>query len=208
MDDPTELVRRGYDAIASAYLASRRADGADVRLLEELALLLEPGARVLDAGCGAGTPVTRMLASRFEVTGIDLSGTQVELARRAVPSARFEVADMTAWDAPDASFDAVVSYYAIIHVPRERHRALLERFHRLLRPGGLALLTMGAADNPDDVDRDWLGTGAPMYWSHWGHAENLRLARAAGFEVIWDRLVSESEEYGGGQHLFLLLRRR
>jgi SAM-dependent methyltransferase len=201
------IVQDGYDVLAETYLRVRRIDSEDIHLLEELAARLPDGARVLDAGCGAGLPVAQILSERFRVVGVDISARQIALARENVPNAEFIQADLTTLELPDASFDAIVSYYAIIHVPREEHRALLENFRRMLTPKGLLLISMGAGDNPDDTEDNWLDGGASMYWSHYGHEKNLRMLAGAGFEVIWERLVTEDEEFGGGTHLFVMARR-
>jgi ubiquinone/menaquinone biosynthesis C-methylase UbiE len=206
--DGKRIVRTGYDTIAETYLRARSSDREDVRLLAELAERLPDGARVLDAGCGAGVPVAGLLSERFRVTGVDISAAQIALARELAPDAEFIQADMATLDFPDGSFDAIVSYFAIIHVPRDEHSAVLANFHRMLTPGGLLLLSTGAGDNPDDTEENWLGGGATMYWSHYGHAENLRMISAAGFDIIWDRLVTEDAEFGGGSHLFVLATRR
>ena len=163
--DFKKTVREGYNAIANRYLAGRTRDSADVRLLGEFSERLPANAQVLDAGCGAGVPISRMLSERFRVTGVDFSEAQIELARRNVPAGTFFCEDMTKLDFPDQSFDGITSYYAIIHVPREEHRALLANFHRMLKPGGLALLCLGAEHLIDDVDEDFYG--ARMYWSHY-----------------------------------------
>src|SRR5512135_2102962 len=58
--------------------------------------LLPPGrARVLDAACGPGNVSRFLLAQRpeLDLLGIDLAPRMVELAREAVPSARFAVHD-------------------------------------------------------------------------------------------------------------------
>jgi SAM-dependent methyltransferase len=205
--DGKAIVRAGYDVIAEEYLRTRHADGEDLRLLDDLSARLPDGARVLDAGCGAGVPVARRLAARFHVTGVDISAAQIELARGLVPQATFIQADMTALAFPDASFDAICSFYAIIHVPREEHPALLRTFHRLLVPGGLLLASMGARESAGDVEENWLGASAAMYWSHFGRATNLRLLAEAGFRIIWERLVTEDAAFGGGTHLFVLATR-
>jgi ubiquinone/menaquinone biosynthesis C-methylase UbiE len=207
VDDARQIVRTGYDRIARAYPATRRAGGADVELLRELLERLPDGARVLDAGCGAGVPVTRLLAKRCAVTGVDISEKQVELARELVPGATFVVGDIAALAFADASFDAVVSYYAIIHVPRNQHATVLRGFARVLRPGGLLLLSTGAGESAGDVEDDWLGAGAPMYWSHYGRDTNLQLLREAGFTIVWERLMTDDEVFGGGTHLFVLARK-
>jgi SAM-dependent methyltransferase len=198
------IVREGYDVLAEAFLRVRSTDSEDVRLLAELSSRLPDGARILDAGCGAGIPVASTLSERFNVVGVDISERQIALARENVTNAEFIQADLVTLDLPDASFDAIVSYYAIIHVPREEHPVLLANFRRMLVPGGLLLVSMGASDNPDGTEDNWLDGGAPMYWSHFGREDNLRMLADAGFDIIWERLVTEEEEFGGGTHLFVL----
>jgi SAM-dependent methyltransferase len=198
------IVREGYDVLAEAFLRVRSTDSEDVRLLAELSSRLPDGARILDAGCGAGIPVASTLSERFSVVGVDISERQIALARENVTNAEFIQADLVTLDLPDASFDAIVSYYAIIHVPREEHPVLLANFRRMLVPGGLLLVSMGASDNPDGTEDNWLDGGAPMYWSHFGREDNLRMLADAGFDIIWERLVTEEEEFGGGTHLFVL----
>ena len=131
--DYKETVKAGYNAIADRYLTARTRDSEDVRLLNELTTRLHPGAKVLDAGCGAGIPISQMLSGKFEVTGVDFSEAQIELAKKNVPNATFICQDMTKLDFPDNTFDGICSYYAIIHVPREEHEALLINFYRRLQ---------------------------------------------------------------------------
>jgi SAM-dependent methyltransferase len=196
-----ETVRSGYNAIAARYLASRTIDSPDVRLLEDLTGRLPPSAKILDAGCGAGVPVTQILSRAFDVTGGDFSEAQLRLARGLVPKARFVCLDLARLAFPDQSFDAVCSYYAVIHIPRREHRAVLQGFHRLLKPSGLALLCLGANDLAEDYEEDYLGTR--MYWSHFDAETNMRMVKACGFRVIWNQIVADASSPGSG-HLFLL----
>jgi ubiquinone/menaquinone biosynthesis C-methylase UbiE len=147
MDDARhEVVRRGYDEIADRYLATR-ATGGDLELLPELAGRLSSGDAVLDAGCGAGVPVTTQLVDAdLEVVGIDLSSAQVRLAGSHNPGAHIAQADLVALPFGDRSFEGLVSYYAVIHVPRSEHRAVFDEFRRVLVTGGVALLCLGAGD--------------------------------------------------------------
>ena len=196
------MVRRGYDEIADRYLAGRTT-GGDVALLRELIARLSPGHVVLDAGCGAGVPAMRQVASAgMAVVGMDLSGTQLELAGARVPTAALAQADLVALPFGDGSFDGLVSFYAVIHVPRAYHQTVFAEFRRVLRPGGVALLCLGARDLPGDDDADsWLGTH--MFWSHFDAPTNLAMLRAAGFDVLLDRIVPDP--MGHGQHLFALV---
>ena len=197
------IVREGYDAIAGKYLAVRNeTQPDDIELLYELMQLLPKGARVLDAGCGAGVPVTRILSQSFDVIGVDFSEEQIRLAGELVPEAEFICQDITALGFPDESFDAICSYYTIIHIPREEHFGLLRGFYRILKTSGLALLCMGSGDLPQDIEEDWFG--ARMYWSHFDADTNLKMMADCGFSIIWSRTITEQLAFGGGRHLFIL----
>ncbi|HEX5414382.1 MAG TPA: class I SAM-dependent methyltransferase [Chloroflexota bacterium] len=130
-----DIVRDGYNHIAGHYLASKDRDDPVLHAcLNRLATLLPAQARVLDLGCGAGVPATQWLAERYRVVGVDLSEHQLALARQHLPHADLVLADMAEIDFLPRSFDAVVSLYAIIHVPRDDQPALVERIARWLKP--------------------------------------------------------------------------
>ena len=206
-DDPRRIVADGYDAIAERYFAWSDARPSATRLawllraLERIALDTD----VLDLGCGAGVPMTRALADGRRVMGVDISARQIELARAAVPEARFIQADMTALDLPPASLDAVVAFYSLTHVPRRDLSALLDAVLRWLRPGGVFVATMGAQDSPDEIEDDWLGT--PMFFSHYGAKKNRALIRRAGCEVELAIVEEEPEDRHGALFLWVIARK-
>ena len=177
-------VESGYDRMAERYLATKDPeDPLALAALEDLASLLPSGAAVLDLGCGAGVPVTRWLADRgFAVTGVDVSARQLELARTNVPEGAFLKADMSVVDFAPETFDTVVAFHSIIHVPRTGHPALLESIHRWLKPGGVFLATITVTDY-EGKDENWEGWGAPMAWSHYDSKANVAMLREAGFEI-------------------------
>ena len=177
-------VESGYDLMAERYLDTK--DPEDPLALDALADLisfLPQGATVLDLGCGAGVPVTRWLTERgFAVTGVDVSARQLELARKNVPEATFLKADMAEVTFAPETFDAVVAFHSIIHVPRKHHQELLRNIHRWLEPRGVFLATMTVTDY-EGRDEDWEGWGAPMAWSHYDRDANVGMLREAGFEL-------------------------
>ena len=90
--DYRAFVRAAYDRCAMNYANQRRPTaGAELNLIAER---LGPGSRILDVGCGAGIPVSRQLADKFEVTGVDISSSMIGMARKNVPSATFIHADV------------------------------------------------------------------------------------------------------------------
>ncbi|MDQ2806646.1 MAG: class I SAM-dependent methyltransferase [Chloroflexota bacterium] len=192
--DPKDLVAQGYDRIAESYLASKDPDDPIMlAALERLTAGLPDGAAVLDLGCGAGVPATRRLAERFAVTGVDLSARQIALARQQVPGATFQQADMTQIDFPAGSLAAVVSFYAIIHVPRSEQPGLLARIAGWLQPGGRFFATWAVSDW-EGSDPDWEGWGAPMWWSHYDGDTNLALLQSAGFTIDWAERITQHGE--------------
>ena len=156
MNDPhRELVERGYDRVAESYLATKDPrDPLVLSALEEMALDLQPGSAVLD------------------------------LARKLVPGATFLKADMTELDFDPGTFDAVVAFHSIIHVPREEHPALLRKIQHWLGSGGPFLATLTLTDFEGE-DGDWEGWGAPMRWSHYDARTNVGMLREAGFDVVY-----------------------
>lgn len=197
MGDSREIVRLGYDVCARKYAASRDRFRSEWHL-ENLARHLAEGSDILDLGCGSGQPIDAFLIARgFHVTGVDFSKEQIRLASGALPAGTFIQSDMSEVTFPPETFDAVVSFHAIFHVPRDEHAALLLRASTFLRPGGYLLVTMGA--------NDWEGTeedfhGVRMFWSHYGSQMNLQLIREAGFTVLSGEIHSAGDE----QHLVVL----
>ena len=95
-------------------------------------LALEPGARVIDLGCGKGE-LLRRLAARYEIraVGVDRSPTLLEEARRRAPAGvTYIVADLTAFSS-GAPFDLAASLGASVG----GFRPTLARLAGHLRPG-------------------------------------------------------------------------
>ncbi|MGH3917316.1 MAG: SAM-dependent methyltransferase [Pseudonocardiaceae bacterium] len=102
---------------------------------------IEPGERVLDAGCGVGGSSLWLAQERdAEVVGITPVASQVAMARRYTAErgmahrVRFQQADYAATPFSEASFDVVWTLEALCHAPSKA--AFYREAARLLRPGG------------------------------------------------------------------------
>ena len=200
VEDPKDVVRRGYDALSLRYDEAYGAETKYEPLLSDLCERIPAGGTVLDLGCGSGVPVARALADAgYRVTGIDISEVQVRRARERVPQAESIQVDATAASFDDASFDAVVSLYALIHIPLAEQTPLLRKAAAWLRPGGWFVATTGHGAWTG-ADQNWLGGGAPMWWSHADAATNRAWMTQAGLTVErGEEFVPEGE---GGHALF------
>jgi cyclopropane fatty-acyl-phospholipid synthase-like methyltransferase len=206
-DDPKQIVADANHEVAPRYLAGSLITPEPARheYLARLLDMLPPGAGVLELGCGAGVPVTQALARIGRVVGVDISSEQIALAERHVPDATFILSDMADLDFEAESFGAVVSFYALTHVPRGEHAELLGRIAGWLRPGGLLFATMGAGDAPDIVEPDWLG--APMFFSHYDADANRDMVRRAGLDILFADVAAEDEDGQTVEFLWIAARK-
>jgi SAM-dependent methyltransferase len=190
-----DIVRRGYDKLSQAYRADDTPEdyedyAAWVRILAER---LPESSPILDIGCGCGLPATKLLSGRFDVTGVDFSEVQIGRAKRLVPAARFLCGDILEQSFAPSSYAAIVSFYAIIHMPLEEHPELFKQIAVWLRPSGYFLATVGHTEWTGE-DETYLGVpGGRMCWSHADEATNVRWIENAGLHVHWTQFVPEGD---------------
>jgi SAM-dependent methyltransferase len=199
----TQIVADGYDAMGDVFAEWRTQIAGDPRTEweDDLASRLAEGVRVLELGCGAGSPETERLARRFRLTGVDISPRQVERARAAIPAGEFFCADFTELDLPAGSFDAVASFYVFNHVPRDLLSPLLERIHGWLTTGGWLLTAFGVSDM-EGWTGEWLG--AETFFSSYPAETNSQLVSRAGFRIERDEVVTLEEPEGPVQFQWVL----
>ncbi|KIJ55193.1 hypothetical protein M422DRAFT_774280 [Sphaerobolus stellatus SS14] len=178
------IVEQGYDAIAPAYLAwsAPRPTTTRMAYIDKLSGVLQPGAAVLELGCGAGVPGTQKLVSYgLKVTGVDISAAQVALGREHVPEATFIQGDMMALDFEAGQFDAIVAFYSVFHLPKEEHGSMLQRMAGWLRDGGILLFNLGTDEGEHLID-NWMG--AKMFSSSLGVDGNRKMLAEFGKGLI------------------------
>jgi SAM-dependent methyltransferase len=164
------------------------------------------GRRVLDAGCGTGYLARQLAARGAVVTGIDLSPRMIAIAREASPGLDLHVdscATLATLD--DGAFDAIVANYVVMDLPDLA--GTIAAFHRVLRPGGIAVLVFshpcfpqarGTMTSPGAlayswpfpyfeprtcVDPPWRHFTAPFVSFHRPLSTYWKTFRGAGFDV-------------------------
>ena len=186
------LVREGYDQCAHAYAGSRSEEANP-----ELSILIErlpSNYFALDIGCGAGIPVCQKLVQNGNVIGIDISPRMIELAEKNIPSAEFKCADIMRLEFAASSFDAVTSFYAIFHIPKEEHECLFKKIYQWLKPKGYLMATFAKWDQVSYTEDDFFDV--TMYWSNFGISQYREMLKQEGFIIIADTRVGHG--YKGG----------
>lgn len=94
---------------------------------------------LLEIGCGEGRGIAHLLPAVSSYAAIDKIEAAVERLRQQFPSGKFVSGHLPPLPYSDQSFDAVVTFQVIEHIQDDA--LFLQEIHRVLRPGGVALIT-------------------------------------------------------------------
>lgn len=132
-----------YDKIADRWDEIRRKKPIDPCIVA-LARRLPVNASILDVGCGTGYPIDVFLADKgFCITGIDPSENMLHKAiSLKLPGAAFHCTDLFGFE-PNETYDAVIAFDSIFHIPFDRQKDIYPKISALLKPKGLFLFTHG-----------------------------------------------------------------
>lgn len=203
--DVAAKVRDGYDSIAEQFMELvTRPRPSDPRFawINDLLERLGAGSDVLDLGCGPGVPTAAaFIGEGHNVTGIDISPRQVELARANVPRGRFIAGDILETEFEPRSFDAIVALFSLTHIPRDRWEALFADFVDWLHPHGWLLATFGMSDSGGWDEENFLGFGQTNWTNGFSPETSQRLLRKVGFHI--DRAETIEDELPSGREKWL-----
>ena len=96
---------------------------------------------VCDLGCGPGQIARYLHRQGVKTLGVDLSAQMVAEARRLNPEIHFHQGNMLGLSDEDNSWGGIAAFYCIIHIPREQVADALREMRRVLKPGGMLLVT-------------------------------------------------------------------
>jgi SAM-dependent methyltransferase len=183
-----EYVRRIFDELQHKPL--------DRQLLDRFAASVQDIGPACDMGCGPGQVARYLHEQGIPVCGVDLSPAMVERARHLVPGVEFQRGDMMALDVPDGTWGGIAAFYSIIHIARDDMPQALGELRRVLRPGGLLLLTFHIGDDTKHLE-EWWDKKVSIDFFFFRSDEMAAYLRAAGFEI---EEIIEREPYPEVEH--------
>jgi SAM-dependent methyltransferase len=177
-------VRRGYDTVAEKYAAGFRDELAHKPLDRALLASLAEQARgpVADLGCGPGHVAAWLTDRGMTAVGIDLSPVMAAVGRREHPEVEFRVGDLLDLPAEDGEFGAAVAFYSVIHLAAAELRRAFAETHRVLRPGGLALVSFHIGTEVRRVT-EFLGHEVEVDFHFFEPPDVVQAMEDAGFAV-------------------------
>jgi SAM-dependent methyltransferase len=187
----------GYDSSVVDYLRFRAKRCADFVIPH-----LRPGMRLLDCGCGPGAITTELAkaVAPGEVIGIDLEGSQIDIARRhaeeiGMTNLRFEAADLFELPYPDESFDAVFAH-AVLVKALWRRRVNRAPFRTVVKGGRFKGIQPSVSwEQPLSLD-EW-----PQFYAGWAQVSSGTIGKIIR-EQGWankerlDQIISGWKKFG------------
>lgn len=149
---------------------------------------LRRSGRVLEAGCGLGQFTVAASAAGYRAEGVDWSAETIDRLRRQFPSIPWHVGDVRRLQFPSCTFDAVYSPGVCEHFEEGPTDVLLET-HRVLRPGGVAIVSTPCFNawlqrHADRVTRDAALNEGDFYQYAFTPDGMSRLLERLGFQVL------------------------
>jgi len=193
MNEITEYYNQNAQAVSRESLARREREA-----LSTFRSHLTAGARVLDAGCGAGHDLRWFTAEGFAAEGIDFSDALVDVAQGTGLEAR--VRDLRLADFAAGTFDGIWCNRVLMHLSIEDCHRVLGIFFKALKPRGVLFVSF--IEGAGSENGSGGGPGPRVF--RFAHEGFLSLLRQSGFTLI---LKGEREEPGGEKWVGIFARR-
>lgn len=135
-----------YDLIAADFAKIRDSFHTEKKYLDLFMSHLQPGAAILDVGCGSGYPIASYLIEHgFKVTGIDGSQKLLNIAQERCPHMKTIYGDVRSVILEN-QYDAIIEWWCLFHLTKIDQLKMLARFSHWLRKDGIVQFTTGDHD--------------------------------------------------------------
>ncbi|MCP3940592.1 MAG: class I SAM-dependent methyltransferase [Desulfobacteraceae bacterium] len=154
-----------YNIIFDWYVSARSSD-AGVEVVRKFTQNLQPGAKILDIGCGYGFPIANTLYQLgFKLYGIDSSIKMVTRFKEDLPDVPVQCSNILDSDFFNILFDAVIAYGFIFHLPQDQQTKVIEKVSEHLQYEGCFLFSSGDEDGTEMTPQGFNGGERFMTYS-------------------------------------------
>jgi SAM-dependent methyltransferase len=185
MDNITKTIET-YNQIYDDYSQRNGKANPSIIGLRRIFLNLLPkheGLSILDAGCANGRDIPYFTSKGFKVIGIDLCEPFLRIARKNNPDVLFLNMDLRKLHFPAKTFDGIWAMASLLHIPKKEMLKTLKGFKKVLKPGGVFLLSFMSGEN--DGLREHPGLHWPeRHFSDFQPEELENLIAKSGYKIL------------------------
>jgi ubiquinone/menaquinone biosynthesis C-methylase UbiE len=176
-----------YDTVAreyaEAFCGEHEKKPKDQEMLRRFSREIGDGRPVWDLGCGPGHTAQYLRNLGVEISGLDLSEKMLEQARTFHPEIPFRKGNILDLEFENGSIAGVVAFYAIVHFTQEQAGAAFREVFRVLKPGGIFLLTFHIGEETMHLD-EFLGREIDIDFMFFTTGFISRCLKGNGFDRI------------------------
>ena len=193
MDKIIQTTQTSYDTVAPEY-AEKFKDEMDDKpfdrnCLDRLAREVGDLGPICDLGCGTGQIARYLHRQGVNTLGVDLSPQMIAEAQRLNPEIPFHQGNMLGLPDTDNSWGGIAAFYCIIHIPRKQIVDALREMKRVLKPGGVLLVTFHIGAEIKHIE-EWWEKPVSLDFAYYKPDEMENWLKDAGF-VLEETLIRE-----------------
>ncbi len=161
--------------------------------LEKFLSFFDPGASILDVGCGSGVKSKILQQKGMNVTGIDFSEKMLEIAKRRVPEGNFQLVDLYKIADFDKKFDGIFAQAVLLHFPKKDIRGVIGSLKEKLKSGGyfyVAVKQRREGEGEEEIvkENDY-GYAYERFFSYFTLPEMKQYFIGQGLEIVYEDIV-------------------
>jgi ubiquinone/menaquinone biosynthesis C-methylase UbiE len=201
---PSKLAEKFYDKNINLHHEEFNYDLIQYKeWLDLLISMMNKGSKILDLGCGNGRAVKYFIDREFKGIGIDLSDKMLNLAKENVIKGEFYKKDFTQLDFESNSFDAIISFFALNHIEKEKFKQVISDCKKILKKGGFLLLGM-VKGTSEGYWVGFYGQKMELYGAGYTKKELFDILNSEGYEILKSGIEHFKGKYFEEDQIFLL----
>ncbi|HEU5005043.1 MAG TPA: class I SAM-dependent methyltransferase [Candidatus Saccharimonadales bacterium] len=184
-----EITKQSYDSVAADWADTHKTVKFWQDNFDEFFRLL-PSGRLLEIGCGSGRDARELIGQGYDYVGTDISGPQLEQARKNNPGADFKQVSLYDLDF-DKPFDGFWAAAVLIHVPKSRIDEALSSITKNMKAKAIGFIAMKEGEGEELQTKDYL-KNTPYFFAFWQRGEFREVLTRHGMTTLHEDYIPMS----------------